>query len=245
MSRLSTAISMILLAILSSAQALAVRKPHLVLLGAPRKVAYSRLGDPAGASSDEKELRIRALIVDGLVKEWTTGEAHDITDRSFVIRRAIRLNDTLPGDAAKAPKWVWQRGPWLLIDRTTGHASLVKLPDYDPGVSRPVWFRDSAAYCGLSASGKQLYALVAQVAARKAILSKKIGAFDPAAELPACAPAEWQRDPLRVVFHPAGREPMSFALLPGSALLMEEADDEEASPAAANPPAEGPQPAKK
>jgi hypothetical protein len=29
-------------------------------------------------------LKIRALIVDGAVKEWTTGEAHDVTDRSFV-----------------------------------------------------------------------------------------------------------------------------------------------------------------
>jgi len=245
MPRLSAAISLILLGLIVSAPALAVKKPHVVLLGGPRNVAYSKLGDPAGALVEEKELRIRALIVDGAVKEWTTGEAHDITDRSFVIRRAIRLNDTLPGDGAKVPKWVWQRGPWLLVDRTTGHASLVKLPYYDPGVSHPVWFRDSAAYCGLSASGKQLYALVAQVAARKAILSKKIGAFDATGEAPACAAAEWQRDPLRVVFHPAGREAMSFGIQPGSAVLMEEADEDEGSPAGGSAAAEGAAPSKK
>ncbi len=43
-------------------------------------------------------LRIRALLVDTVLKEWTTGDAHDVTDRSFVVRRAIRINDALPGD---------------------------------------------------------------------------------------------------------------------------------------------------
>jgi hypothetical protein len=36
--------------------------------------------------------------VDGVLKEWTTGDAHDVTDRSFVVRRAIKLNDALPDD---------------------------------------------------------------------------------------------------------------------------------------------------
>ena len=31
-----------------------------------------------------------------VLKEWTTGDAHDVTDRSFVVRRVIRINDTLP-----------------------------------------------------------------------------------------------------------------------------------------------------
>jgi hypothetical protein len=25
--------------------------------------------------------------VDGVLKEWTTGDAHEVTDRSFVVRR--------------------------------------------------------------------------------------------------------------------------------------------------------------
>ena len=41
-------------------------------------------------------------MVDGEVKEWTTGDAHDVTDRSFVVRRVIRLNDELPGEKAGA-----------------------------------------------------------------------------------------------------------------------------------------------
>src|ERR1035437_8652670 len=81
---------------------------------APRKARV-----PAGAAAGEEELKIRALSVDGALKEWTTGDAHDVTDRSFVVRRVIRLNDALPDDKPgtndKQGHWVWQRGPWLLV----------------------------------------------------------------------------------------------------------------------------------
>jgi hypothetical protein len=51
---------------------------------------------------------------------------------------------------------------------------------------------------------------------------------------PACAPAEWQREPLRVTFHPTGKDAVSYDILPGSAVLVEGAsDDEPATPAAA------------
>src|SRR3974390_2423818 len=99
------------------------RKVHVVALGATRRVPYSKIGDPAGALPDEDALRIRPLVVDGFVKEWTTGDAHDVTDRSFVVRRVLRINDELPGDKPgtgdKQSHWVWQRGPWLLVDRIT------------------------------------------------------------------------------------------------------------------------------
>ena len=90
----------------------APRKVHTVFLGAAKKVPYSKTGDPAGASAGEDSLKIRALLVDGILKDWTTGDAHDVTDRSFVVRRAIRLNDALPGEnpdqkpAPAASRWV-------------------------------------------------------------------------------------------------------------------------------------------
>jgi hypothetical protein len=247
----------------------APRKPHVVVLGAARKVAYSKVGDPAGAVAGETELKVRALVVDGVVKEWTTGDAHDVTDRSFVVRRAIKLNDSLPSEGSApregsapsensgdksatgekavpggkpaansaysvkpkpvslAEHWVWQRGPWLLVDRVTGHAVALKLPDYDPGVSQVSWFRDYGAYCGLTAGGKSLYAVVAQVAARKAVLAKKLSAFDPENHpAPVCGMAAWQREPLKVTFHPTGKEAVSFEVVPGSAVLVEDAGDE-------------------
>ncbi|WP_446745083.1 hypothetical protein [Silvibacterium acidisoli] len=208
-------------------------KPHFVSLGAVKKVPYSIAGDPAGAHADEKELRVRPLVVDGKVKEWTTGDSHDITDRSFVVRRALRINDALPGDdhGKNSEHWVWQRGPWLMIDRTSGKVTALHLPDYDPTVSDAVWFRDYAAYCGLNASGKQLFAVVAQVAARKPILSRKLHEWNAADHSgPACSPAVWQREPLRIAFQPAGGEPVSYDLVGLSAVLVEDEDDGEAAP---------------
>ena len=213
----------------------AAKKLHAVALGAPRKVAYSKTGDPSGALAGEESLKIRALVVDGAVKEWTTGEAHNVTDRSFVVRRAVRLNDDLPGEkpANAQEHWVWQRGPWLLVDRTSGHVAALKLPDYDPGVSQVSWFRDFGAYCGVTASGKSLYAVVAQLAARKPVLAKKMGAFvsdqEGKAE-PVCGATEWQREPLRVTFHVAGREAASFEVVPGSAMLVEDSPEEAEAP---------------
>jgi hypothetical protein len=217
----------------------AAHKGHMVFLGAAKQVAYSKAGDPAGALTGENDLKIRALLVDGVVKEWTTGDAHDVTDRSFVVRRVIRLNDTLPSDnpAAAGDKlshWVWQRGPWLLVDRVTGRVAILKLPDYDAGVSQASWFRDYAAYCGVTVSGKSLYAVVAQVAARKPVLAKKLAAFDPENHAdPACGVPEWQREPLRITFHPTGKDAVSFDIVPGSAVLVEDSGDEPETPAPA------------
>jgi hypothetical protein len=211
----------------------AASKPHTVFLGSGKNVPYSVAGDPAGALPSEKQLRVRPLLVDDKLKEWTTGESHAITDRSFVVRRALRVNDALPGD--KAEHWVWQRGPWLMVDRVKGSITALRLPDYDPSVSTVVWFRDYAAYCGLTASGKQLYAVVAQVAARKPILSKKLIPWTPGQSVtPACSSAVWQREPLRVTFQPSGADPVSYDLVGLSAVLVEDGDGNDSAAPAGN-----------
>jgi hypothetical protein len=72
------------------------------------------------------------------------------------------------------------------------------------------------------------------VAARKAVLAKKLSVFNPENRPdPVCGPAEWQREPLRITFHPTGKEPASFDIVPGSAVLVEDASDELETPAAA------------
>jgi hypothetical protein len=211
-----------------SATLAAARKPpkvHTVGLGAAKCVPYSIAGDPAGATPKERSLNVRPLVVDNLIKEWTTGEAHEVTDRTFLVRRAIRLNDSLPGE--KQGRWVWQRGPWLMVERVKGHIVALKLPDYDPGVSQVIWFRDYAAYCGLSANSKNLYAVVAQLEARKPALVKKLGAFDPEKHpTPVCGLTTWQQAPVRITFHPTGKESAVFDLVPGSAVLVEDSGDE-------------------
>jgi hypothetical protein len=221
---------------LSSSLHATPRKIHAVGLGALKRVPYSRAGDPAAAAAGENTLKIRPLVVDGVVKEWTTGEAHDVTDRSFVVRRVLHINDELPGEKAAASRWVWQRGPWLLVDRVSGHVSALKLPDYDPGVSQVSWFRDYAAYCGLTASGKNLYAVVAQLAVRKPVLAKKLFAFEASKTDHVCGSAQWQRDPFRVRFNLSGMDAVSFEIVPGSAVLVEDSDDaaEAATPAKSN-----------
>lgn len=214
----------------------AARKTHSLVLGAVHDEPYSKSGDPAGFEAGETTLPVRALMVNGVFKEWTTGDAHDITDRSFVVRRAMRINNSLPGD--KREQWVWQRGPWLLVDRATGRITALKLHDYDPAVSRVVWFRDYAAYCGVTPSGRSLFAVVAQLAVRRPALSKRLTAFDPADHPdPACVPVEWQRGPMCVTFQPTGGDAVSYEIVPGSAVLVEDEGDgtetPEVTPAAA------------
>ena len=214
------------LVLVSAPASHAAVKSHSVSLGAVRREPYSVAGDPAGAQKDETQLSVRPLVVDGKVKEWTTGEAHAVTERSFAVRRAVRLNDTLPAD--KAPRWVWQRGPWLLIDRQSGKITALHLPDFDPGVSQAVWFRDYAAYCGLNSTRKTLFAVVAQVAARRPLLAKKLGPWNAAdPPTPACAAPVWQREPLRISFQPAGAAAsVSFNLVGTSAVLVEDGDSD-------------------
>jgi hypothetical protein len=77
-----------------------------------------------------------------------------------------------------------------------------------------------------------LYAVVAQLAARKPALSKKLVAFTPESHQdPVCGATEWQREPLRVTFHPTGMEAIAFDLVPGSAVLVEDSADEPEAPA--------------
>lgn len=200
-------------------------KTHTVTLGPVRKVPFT----PAETTRDNKSeesttLKVRALFVDTRQREWTVGEPHDVTDRSFTIRRALHINDRLPTESAD--RWTWQPGPWLLVDRVTGHLTALHLPDFDPAVSDAIWFRDYAAYCGTAQTVKGgLYAIVAQLGSRKAVLQKPIGRWpEPEHPTPVCQPAIWQREPIRVVIQPTGADPATYAIV-GSASIIEEGDN--------------------
>jgi hypothetical protein len=210
---------------LPSAQLLAAPKVHTVTLGPSRRVSYVPTDATAETKSDESStLRIRALYVDDRQKEWTTGEVHDVTDRTFTVRRALRLNDALPTDPAL--HWVWEPGPWLMVDRITGHITALHLPDFDSTVSNAVWFRDYAAYCGIGTTARGgLYAIVAQLGARKAVVQKKIGDWPQSNHfIPVCQPAKWQRLPMRVTIQPTSGEATTYAVF-GSTSLIEEGDN--------------------
>ena len=203
----------------------AVPKVHTVTLGPFRKVPYTQPDATPDTKADETStLKVRPLFVDDRQKEWTTGEIHDVTDRTFTVRRALRLNDSLPTDAA--PHWVWQPGPWLSVDRFTGHITALHLPDFDSAVSDVVWFRDYAAYCGIATTAKGgLFAIVAQLGARRPVVLKQIGPWPQSNRfIPVCQPAQWQRLPMRVTLKPTGGEATTYDVV-GTASLIEEGDN--------------------
>lgn len=164
-----------------------------------------------GAPGKVETIKIRALIIDGRVKEYAEGSIHEVTDRLFVVRRVFRVNDSMP--AEPTPHWQWQRGGWLLVDRMTGKISAINLPEYDPLYSAVSWYRDYVAYCGVSDDGKKTYAVVAQLSRRKPVLKKVLGdgIADDAGPDSACPVPEWQRAPVRVSFT-AGSSKQTFAI---------------------------------
>jgi hypothetical protein len=184
----------------------AVTKPHVITYGKWISAKW-----PNATGEKLFDLKVRALLVDTRVKEYTTGTSHDVTDRLFVVRRVFRINDALPGE--NSARWQWQRGGWLLVDRQTGRVSQLSLPEFDPFYSTASWYRDYVAYCGVSDDGKKLFAIVAQVGRRKPILKKDAGqpagAVDPDSECPAPA---WERNPLRVTFQSDTDHKLVFSL---------------------------------
>jgi hypothetical protein len=185
---------------------------------------------PGTGGENEKALalRIRPLFVDGRVKEYVAGVAHEVTERLFVVRRAFRVNDSLTDDPA--PHWQWQRGGWLLVDRTTGRAAAINLPEFDAFYSSASWYRDYVAYCGVSDDGKKTYAVVAQLSRRKPVLKKQLsneGVSGDAGPDSACPTPQWQRSPSRVSFDVAGGK-QTFAIRGHVVDVVNDAEEEEA-----------------
>lgn len=196
-------------------------KTHTVALGPVRKVPYTPPeATPETRSDDATNLHIRALMVDDKQREWTVGPIHEVTDRTFVVQRALHLNDGLPGEPVH---WAWQPGPWLMVDRVTGRVTALHLPDFDPQVSEAVWFRDYAAYCGIATTVRGgLMAVVAELGARKAVVQQKLSAWPVAdAPHPACALSKWQRTPMRATIQQTGGQPMTFDVVGVSSLIEE------------------------
>jgi hypothetical protein len=201
------------IAFMLAAGSYAAPRQHSVLLGRWRTV------DVHSESGTAQEVKVRELIIDGRVREYTTGALHDVTERLFVVRRAYRMNDALPDETSKVPRWVWRLGGWISVDRQTGHVAQLNLPAYDGESSEASWYRDYAAYCGASDDGSKSYMMVAQLGKRKPLLKKEIVA-------PTCSAPRWERGPSRVTFLVAG-EKTTFAVHARGADLQPESAEEE------------------
>jgi hypothetical protein len=198
--------------LLLAVSALAAPRERTVVLG-----KWHTVKTPAEAG--ETEIRIRKLLVDGRMVEYTSGSPHDITDRLFVLRRAYRINDALPSLHETAPQWIWRLGGWISVDRITGRVAALNLPAFDAEVSLASWYRDYAAYCGTSEDGAKAYLVVWQVGKRKPILKQEFSG-------PGCPPPLWERTPSRVTFILAGEKP-SFVIRSRGADPQPESSEEE------------------
>ena len=131
-------ILLVLLWLMAASDSPAAIKAHTVFLGSGKSVPYSVLAIPPALSPPKSSYACVLLLSMTRSGNGPPENHTPITDRSFVVRRALRLNDALPGD--KAEHWIWQRGPWLMIDRVKGSVTALHLPDYDPAVSTSFGF---------------------------------------------------------------------------------------------------------
>ena len=177
------------------------------------------------------DLKVCALYVDERTRESTLGASHEITERLFVVRRAFRVNDTLPGDTATASGWVWQRRGWLLVDRSTGHISAIALPEFDPYYL--------LLFCGQLVSRlrrllrclrrrQKTLSIVFQVGRRKPVLKKSLGdaGGDDAPDSECPAPV-WERRPVRVTFEPDENQKCTYSVRGHAADLLSDDETEE------------------
>ena len=213
-------LTLTLIVAIAGGEARAIPKPHVITFGRWISAQW-----PDASGKRLFDLKVRALIVDTRVKEYTIGAPHELTDRLFVVRRAFRVNDALPGEATS--RWQWQRGGWLLVDRLTGRVSQLTLPEFDPFYSTASWYRDYVAYCGVSEDGKKLYAMVMQVGRRKPVLKKDVGEpagdDEPDSECPAPA---WERSPARVTFQPDDTQKLLFSIRGRVVDIVNDAEEE-------------------
>jgi hypothetical protein len=204
----------------------AATKVHVIAFGKTMSVQWLA---ETGANNEKPQLiKVRALLVDGRVKEYVIGSPHEVTDRLFVVRRAFRVNDSLPEDST--PRWQWQRGGWLMVDRVTGRVSAITLPEFDSYFSAASWYRDYVAYCGVADDGKKIDALVTQLGRRKPVLKKLLsgdGVKEDAAPDSACSLPVWQRNPTRVSFEAVGAQKQTFAIRGQVVDVVNDAEEDE------------------
>jgi hypothetical protein len=218
--------ALLALTFLSNAAA-ATPKVHIIAFGKWTTVDWL----PGTGDNKSVTLKVRALVIDGRTKEHFLGPLHEVTERLFVVRRVFRVNDSLSEESG-APRWQWQRGGWMLVDRSTGHISPVVLPLFDNYYSVVSWYQDYAAYCGVSDDGKKVYAIVAQLSRHKAVLKKPIAALpdnatDETVPDSACLAPAWQRRPARVSFEPSRQVKQTFVIRGHVVDAVSETDEEE------------------
>jgi len=102
---------------------------------------------------------------------------------------------------------------------------LVPLPEFDPYNSEAVWFRDYAAYGGVSDAGKKVLAILVQLGRRKPLLKKALGGAGADMQEAKCGAPIWQRAPSRVTFEPKGEQKFTFTVSTRAVELVTEEEN--------------------
>jgi hypothetical protein len=207
-----------------AARSAAATKVHVIAFGKWTSVQWL-----PGSAEKPLPFKVRAVLVDGRIKEYAVGTLHEVTERLFVVRRAFRVNDSLPEESTL--RWQWERGGWLLVDRLTGRVSSISLPEFDNYYSSASWYRDYVSYCGVSADGKKVFATVVQLNRRKPVLKRLLSntTLDETRPDSACPAPVWQRGPVRVSFEPSAGGKQTFAIRGYVADVVTNPEDEEES----------------
>src|ERR1700746_1367255 len=121
-----------------------------------------------------QKISVRPIVIDGRVKDYSTGLPHQVTEALWVVRRAIRINNSLPQETSKHAQWTWQLGGWISVNSATGRISQLNLPAFDAHNSQVSWFQDYAPYCGATEDGSVHYMVVFELGKRKPALKKEL-----------------------------------------------------------------------
>ena len=72
------------------------------------------------------------------------------------------------------------------------------------------WFRDYAAYCGVSDDAQKSFAIIMQLGKRKPLLKKSLA--DAGVQSSLCPAPVWQRTPVRVTFQASADQKLTFSV---------------------------------
>jgi hypothetical protein len=73
-----------------------VPKPHSVGFGRWTSIKLIEEGE-----EKQIDISVRPLLVDGRTREFIVGQPHDVTERTFVVQRVYRLNDSLAQETGR------------------------------------------------------------------------------------------------------------------------------------------------
>jgi len=97
--------------------------------------------------------------------------------------------------------------PYLRKDHGT------QVADFDSFYSEVSWYRDYAAYCGTTANGEKVDAIVMQIGVKKPLFRKDLGKAQGGDQSDSdCAAPQWERQPARVSFLPKAGDKLSVTV---------------------------------